>query len=400
MSYNLTIWETPVHWKTPAKLQEAAKHLQALEQTLASINPALQELARQLAALYPSMDSPGEDARDAVWISNPVKDVEAMERAVWVLGLPDEDRVTVLCHVVEIANMLGLTVLDDQMGMVFLPGGKVLPANKRALWEGVKAHVRNAPPVKVTKAQLRKKMLEIFTPRLIKHGFKLDAAILKTDQYKTQDYFAVRQVQGGEQIIFGSLKGEPSEFRFVIFCEMTNFQAKQIAKEILNEFDMWGGGVSIAPEWFTGNHHRGVPVNTDEEIGQAMALFEDKVMPVLDMASDIKGLDRVMNDTTLVRRVPPYPGHSDNYSSYIRSKGIAPLTIARLAGNPQFDEIVKYYEDLNEKIYDPAKANEIVGRFVVDDKFVEPTHAERHEQRVARLAKLVKYLREEVKPVV
>lgn len=131
-----------------------------------------------------------------------------------------------------------------------------------------------------------------------------------------------------------------------------------------------------------------------------MALFEDKVMPVLDMASDIKGLDRVMNDTTLVRRVPPYPGHSDNYSSYIRSKGIAPLTIARLAGNPQFDEIVKYYEDLNEKIYDPAKANEIVGRFVVDDKFVEPTHAERHEQRVARLAKLVKYLREEVKPVV
>ena len=224
MSYNLNIWEKPAHWSTPAKLQEAAKHLQALEQTLPSINPALQELARQLSACYPSMDSPGEDIRDAVWISNPVKDVEAMERAVWVLGLPDEDRVTVLCHVVEIANMLGLTVLDDQMGMVFLPGGKVLPANKRALWEGVKAHVRNAPPVKVTKAQLRKKMLGIFTPILLKHGFEmLDKEALKA--YRLQDYAAIRQVQGGEQMIFGNLKGEPYEFQFGIFCQMKNFQA-------------------------------------------------------------------------------------------------------------------------------------------------------------------------------
>jgi hypothetical protein len=54
---------------------------------------------------------------------------------------------------------------------------------------------------------------------------------------------------------------------------------------------------------------------------------------------------------------------------------------------------------LNEKNYDPAKANEVMGRSVVNDKWVERTYAEWYAQRVARLAKLVKHLREEVKPV-
>jgi hypothetical protein len=44
--------------------------------------------------------------------------------------------------------------------MVCLPGGQVVPEDRREMWEGARDYVSLAPSEKVTKAQLRKKMLD------------------------------------------------------------------------------------------------------------------------------------------------------------------------------------------------------------------------------------------------
>lgn len=47
-----------------------------------------------------------------------------------------EDSGHVLCFVVKRASALGLTALDDQLGMVLVPPDRVLPPGQVAIWEG------------------------------------------------------------------------------------------------------------------------------------------------------------------------------------------------------------------------------------------------------------------------
>src|SRR5207253_306412 len=73
----------------------------------------------------------------AVWPSDPAAEAQALTRAVWAVGIPDDDRVRIAHFVVERATALGLTVFDDQLGMAFLPSGQVLPPEKAEIWAGL-----------------------------------------------------------------------------------------------------------------------------------------------------------------------------------------------------------------------------------------------------------------------
>ena len=95
---------------------------------------------------------------------------------VWVLDMPDDaqERVQVMRCVVDEATAKGLTVMDEQLGMVFLPSGQVLPQSDQAGWDDLKQQMDAAAQAKekpITKADLRKMMATLMNEILKKHGF-------------------------------------------------------------------------------------------------------------------------------------------------------------------------------------------------------------------------------------
>ena len=59
------------------------------------INAKFIAFAQKLVGRYPRADMcepDSDEARDAPWPSSPVNDTKGLKRAVYVLGLPDENR--------------------------------------------------------------------------------------------------------------------------------------------------------------------------------------------------------------------------------------------------------------------------------------------------------------------
>lgn len=142
MSYDLRVWERPVGQADPVSFEEASRTLLELERLEPGPNPKFIALAEQMATRYPVMGQESaverNDDSDAVWISDPVAGARNCTSAVWAFELPTEDHVHALRFVVERANALGLTVFDDQLGMVFISPDRVLPPEQAVIREGAK----------------------------------------------------------------------------------------------------------------------------------------------------------------------------------------------------------------------------------------------------------------------
>lgn len=118
MSYTLHLWERPV----PADLDEAL----ALHESLAGQHvpqvAAFLTLASRLAARYPSIRTQPDD--DGVWSDGPLDG--RTDEPVYSIGIRSQALDEVAPFVVETARALGLTVLDEQAGVVYLPDGRAL----------------------------------------------------------------------------------------------------------------------------------------------------------------------------------------------------------------------------------------------------------------------------------
>lgn len=133
MSSSLAVWEGSL---SPASaFEDVAKDMLALESQTRGVNQRFVELARRMETYRPADDSDGRD--QAVWSSPPLTDARRQVGAVWVIGVLEDERVRAVHFVVESATATGLTVLDDQLGMAFLPDGRILPAHKAQLWQGL-----------------------------------------------------------------------------------------------------------------------------------------------------------------------------------------------------------------------------------------------------------------------
>ncbi len=109
----------------------------ALQGTKAAANPKFVELVQQLLKHHPSQASdPG--CPHSAWGGDPFKDALTDKESLFCLSLPPANRVELLRLVVDTANVLGLTVLDDQIGMVFFPSGAVLPEERADSWVLIK----------------------------------------------------------------------------------------------------------------------------------------------------------------------------------------------------------------------------------------------------------------------
>jgi len=94
-------------------------------------------LVKQLLEHHPSQAC-NPTCTHLVWGGDPLKEAQDNDRAIFSLRLPQADRVALLRLVVDTATALGLTVLDEQLGMVFLPSGAVLPEEHAKSWTLIK----------------------------------------------------------------------------------------------------------------------------------------------------------------------------------------------------------------------------------------------------------------------
>ena len=180
MSYNLYVWEQPKGQQQPATLQEAGVMARALERT--GLRPGanaisfLQDLSPELGTVAPD-DSP-----------------------VLVLGVSQSDRLQFIRRAVDAARRRGLTVLDDQLGLVFLPTGAVLPQGQALLWQQVVEQLDGLPPP-LTKAAVRRLLRTRLDEVLGPEGFQA-----VTDS--RFDLELVRQLKGGDSASVSRSRGQ------------------------------------------------------------------------------------------------------------------------------------------------------------------------------------------------
>lgn len=123
MSYILHVWEQPANAPFPSSLMDALDTIDALLQERMPGDSAFPAFAARLTARHPCICS--EAGRHSpAWSEGPL-DGKA-DSAVYVLGLHSDRAGEVQPFVVAEARQLGLNVMDEQTGQVYLANGKVL----------------------------------------------------------------------------------------------------------------------------------------------------------------------------------------------------------------------------------------------------------------------------------
>ena len=148
LSYDLCIWDPSRHSPLPTSRKQAIEISERLGAFSDTANATFSEYGGLLVQRYDD-DAQAKKANAslaAFWGSDPRQTAAACRSAVLRLAIPDDDCLRQIAHAVEAAAGLGLVVLDDEIGMCFLPDGTILPEEDREMWESNLADMRAGPP--------------------------------------------------------------------------------------------------------------------------------------------------------------------------------------------------------------------------------------------------------------
>lgn len=174
---------------------------------------------------------------------------------------------------VETATSLGLTVLDEQLGMAFLPGGKVVPDERRALWEGLRREMSESNEPAVTKAGMRKAMATFLREAVTTHGFEHDPANDRADVTFT------RSTPAGRQTIDLKIEGALPRLECAIYCMQRNETVESINDAALGPRAASPDTFAFNVGSFVGVFNHGLPFAGKKEIEAIFALVESKPCP-------------------------------------------------------------------------------------------------------------------------
>jgi hypothetical protein len=288
--------------------------------------------------------------------------------ALFTVGLPHYGAVEALKLIIASAQAAGMIVFYDLMGAVFLPNGQIYPVGKAEMWHGALNHADDSEFPRTLKG-FQKLADPLFAAMAERHGMKEN----KIPYNHGEGY--VREVALGQQYIKWNFEGSGGEYKISLDAYVESTQVS----EIYAMFSFWQSRLILKtiPNSLNAENiakYKSV-TNKFKEINSLISL-EDTIeflecyvfSEYLDRSQSLKGFDAVFNasekDTTFNWRA----GQKGFYSPHS-------LILARLAGNPRFEDIVKIYEaDIDWGANSAAKVTE--------------------------LSKLLDYLRNEVKPIV
>jgi hypothetical protein len=288
--------------------------------------------------------------------------VRRCRSAVLRLELPDTDWQPVLVKMVEVANKHGLVALHEDGVSLFLPNGKVLPANRAKTWKALQAALKQEGGFPQTLAQFKKWLTPQVEMMLTRHGEWVkgnlpwgngELGYVKSVN-DTKLYIAVDDYGGGGRFCFD----------VIFFC--SHPLVESICRKfrfISPEIVFWGGALTSILGY---SSKAQVMVMSAIEAMTILNNCEEAIFPSLDSVDSLRGLDDLLNGVADIR-------YRDMFHNYVYKPQC--LIVARLAGNPNFETLA---EELAVE----------TGWYGNEDVWKE------------EWPKLVKYLREEVQPIV
>lgn len=342
MSYVLHIWGHPEHLSLPASVEEADGFLSVAMKINVGQNSKFLTLAGQLTAKYPCLCSAEAEVLpqdELAWSDGPLNG--RTESAVYSIGLNVSMLDEVLPFVVETAKALGLSVMDEQAGQVFLANGRVLsvprpvPANPAPL-----KNYDDCPKPQ----QVRQIVFERLAPFLEKHGYKAR---------KSDTSFICRFPNGWHTLEIDTLDYWPSSavfrvggfFRFNpvtdLICSINGTPSEEIKHHYTRVLGqkMW----MDEEREFIRKPNKEYQIKSFSELDMVMqhliGKLESVVLPLVEKCKTIEGLDEVMN---------PVPvSDSIFFSSYER--GAEHIIAAYIAHNPRLEDLCEECLTITEK---------------------------------------------------
>lgn len=302
MSYNLYIWEQPGGELQPATAEEASRLVQRLQRGGTTAGRRLAHLVREL-----------ERQGDYGPLAQP-------EGAVMVIALPASDRMRFMRLTVDAATSQGLTVLDDQLGIVFTPGGGVLPGEYVPFWRSVQEEL-DTRPKPLSKQAAQAAVIRQVGAVLKQHGFE------RADRTNWDAEF-MRRFEGGMQSVGLQVTGEGAGRQCSSYFETQHDRVTDIYQQVCGKDWVFGGTeaslpISLrdllgeSPKW----RH---PCATPADIRQLAFTIRQSVLPLLDECRDLRVVDR------MVQCDARFAGLQDRFAA---------LIVAALTGTPDFERL-------------------------------------------------------------
>jgi hypothetical protein len=313
------------------------------------------------------------------------KDAYEQTTPVFQVELPEEfeDRLAAEELIAMVATGYGLAVFDDNIGLVFLPHDKILPESKIEDWKGALEFL------KLKKQEEFPKTIPKFT-KLVEP--KMDALMQKYGFYKGVMGFSgalkgvigyIRKVDSGTQFvspeyekkmgrtnihIYTYIYSDPIQAPYEasgLFDKECHFSKERTFNFSINNWDDEKGYVNLNTVFSTA-------IDSSKTLNFVLSRIEERViLGILQPAQTLKGLDSIIN----------VDGNERVKSSVYNASGqlaMQGITLARLI-NPKFELIVS---DLD----------------AVDVYWNRESCKDEHG--ITPWQKYIKYLREEVKPIV
>jgi len=339
MSYVLHIWEHPNTHPWPDNVQEVDNFLSISRSTKLGQNTQFLTLAKQLTNQYPCICSPeAEDIPETQWAWSDGPLDGKTESMVYSIGLNNGMLDEVHPFVIKEANGLGLSVMDEQAGEVYLANGRVLAARLR---------VEKIPAPKsayddVPKARAFEQILfERLTPFLQKYGFKAR---------KSDTSFKCKFPNGWHEISINTTDRWPSSCEFSLGA-VSRFHAVNECIASINDQgrspdDLKGWCTTIAGQrsWMdeTGGfinekNNKAYEFNSYSQVEAVLehvfTKLEMRLLPLLEQYKTIQGLDQLLNPNPVKASI-----YFDGYEY-----GAHHIITAYLAGNPRLEELCEEF---------------------------------------------------------
>jgi hypothetical protein len=356
MSYVVQIWENPQDISLPASIDAALQILETLQSCqLNEFNQKFIALAKRLKQRYPDMDSMSfdEDEDDdfdfseLAWTDLRING-ETLD-AVYGLGINVNDLFEeVRPFVMQEATALGLCVLDEQAGEVYLPGGKVLKKSDKA--KPISASKKSQPQEDEDPPR-NKKLLAIaferLTPLMIEHGYKA---------YKGKRLFKRIFAEGWCELeLWSEANMWPLHGEFEIQSRLRCHAITDLIKEIAyphystKDTDEWCTFILRPEKWLETNDEFGVRhgAYTVKRYEQIEATIANLVMKVQTCLLPAMASCQTLADFEYHLNTPEGQNSIFNLHKwdYPEPKVIA----AYLVGNPVLENLCELYTSFAEK---------------------------------------------------
>jgi len=385
MPYHIYVWDTAQHGTANSLEQAIAMSLDLLEQP-SEVNPKFISFAKHVQNHFKTAE--GSEKRYYLNFDNEVKE---HKKAALSVELPNDAWQPVLMCMVDAASRLGLAICDPETRMAFMPPNVVLPANRIDAWEQLKRDVIQ-PRFPQTIKQFRAWIKPLLNDILVKNAF--DTKGVEHTIFPDHVSYTKKIALGTQFIDIQYTSRYRGEFGisvgFGVSCELVDLICKKfnlppyripsrrIDSHIFKLFDK-----AILPSSRSGRTHM-EQYQHPNDVYEFLGHLETIIFPILALAQDAKSFDKLING-----------GIDNGVQSNIKEKVAAALMrsadrsvrliVARLANNPDFEELVLKLKP------QPTKFASYI------DESIKARIIEEDSANATMWENIVKYLHEDIK---